>query len=99
VRKAVSFCRKMNMNVIGVVENMSGFVCPHCNEKVDIFKTGGGEKMSHDMDIPFLGKVPIDVDIMSSGDSGVSFLNEHKESKASKAILSIVNNIQKAVEC
>jgi ATP-binding protein involved in chromosome partitioning len=70
VRKSVTFCKKLNLPVIGVVENMNGFTCPHCGEVVNIFKTGGGEKMAKDMDVPFIGSIPIQESIVAGGDSG-----------------------------
>jgi Mrp family chromosome partitioning ATPase/predicted Fe-Mo cluster-binding NifX family protein len=70
VRKSVNFCRKMGLHILGVVENMSGFVCPHCGERADIFKTGGGEAMAAEMGIPFLGRIPLDPGVVSHGDEG-----------------------------
>jgi ATP-binding protein involved in chromosome partitioning len=69
VRKSINFARKMNLKIIGVVENMSGFTCPHCGEKVDIFKTGGGKKASDDFKIPYLGSIPLNPEIVDIGDS------------------------------
>ena len=62
VRKEITFCRKVNVEIIGVIENMSGFVCPKCQTETQIFPptTGGAEKMCQDMNIPFLGKIPLD---------------------------------------
>jgi len=70
VRKCITFCRQVNVPVLGVLENMSGFTCPHCNKRVDIFKTGGGEVMANEMNVPFLGRVPIDPEIVNCGDAG-----------------------------
>ncbi len=71
VRKSVTFCRKLGMNIAGIVENMSGYVCPHCNTAVDIFDSGGGEKLSAETDIPFLGRVPIDPNVVRTCDEGI----------------------------
>ena len=60
VKKAVTFAEKLNMQTIGVVENMSGFICPHCGKKTEIFGSGGGEKMAKEVNVPFLGSIPID---------------------------------------
>ena len=68
VKKAITFAERLNMPVIGVVENMSGFVCPHCGETVDIFKRGGGEIMARQMRVPFLGRIPVDATVMASAD-------------------------------
>jgi len=76
VRKSVSFCRSLNLPVIGVIENMSGFVCPKCGEKTDIFKSGGGEDMALEMNIPFLGRIPIDPQIVDACDSGEHYIQQ-----------------------
>lgn len=70
VRKCINFCRQLGVVVLGVVENMSGFTCPHCSERVDIFKSGGGATMAGEMDVPFLGAIPIDPRIAVMGDAG-----------------------------
>jgi ATP-binding protein involved in chromosome partitioning len=92
-RKAISFSRMLKLDLLGIVENMSGFICPHCGEKVDIFKSGGGEKMAGDYDIPFLGRIPIDPGIVESGDSGQPFVSYRKESEAARAFSAIVGKI------
>ena len=74
VRRSIRFCQKLEIPVLGVVENMSGFVCPKCGETTHIFKTGGGEKMAADMQVPFLGRVPIDAEIGLACDSGTPFV-------------------------
>ena len=70
VRKSINFCLQVNMEILGVVENMSGFVCPDCGKKIDIFGSGGGTKMSAQMGVPFLGEIPIDPEMVRMGDSG-----------------------------
>jgi ATP-binding protein involved in chromosome partitioning len=60
VRKSINFCKAVKVEIVGVVENMSGFVCPHCDQTVDIFKSGGGEDLARELDLPFLGKIPMD---------------------------------------
>ena len=84
VRKGVSFCRELNLPVLGVIENMSGFVCPKCGEITDIFKSGGGENMALEMNIPFLGRIPIDPQIVHACDSGLPYVEEYKNSIAAK---------------
>lgn len=69
-RKAINFIRQMNMPVLGVIENMSGFVCPHCQHETDIFSSGGGEQMAREMDVPFLGRVPLVAEVAAMGDAG-----------------------------
>jgi ATP-binding protein involved in chromosome partitioning len=90
VRKSISFCRHVNLPIIGVVENMSGFVCPHCGTSVDIFKTGGGEKMASEMGVPFLGRIPIEPKIVEYSDSGKSFLQNCAGTKAAMAFESVI---------
>jgi len=82
VRKCITFCGQLNLPVLGVLENMSGFVCPKCGENIDIFKSGGGEKMAREMGIPFLGRIPIDPKIVETCDSGKPYIKEYKESQA-----------------
>ncbi len=70
VRKSITFCRQVQMDIVGLVENMSGFICPHCGKHVDIFKTGGGEKTAAQKGIAFLGKLPLDLKVVEAGDAG-----------------------------
>ncbi|MCE5248717.1 Mrp/NBP35 family ATP-binding protein [bacterium] len=90
VRKSITFCRKVNLPVKGIIENMSGFVCPHCGNSVDIFNTGGGEALAREMNVPFLGRIPIDPVIVSSCDDGTPFILKNTESKASKAFQTVI---------
>jgi ATP-binding protein involved in chromosome partitioning len=94
VKKAVTFSRQLNIPVIGIVENMSGFVCPKCGERVDIFKAGGGEKISEDLAVPYLGKIPIDPEICRDSDKGLPFIVEHPNSAASEAFMHIVTQVE-----
>jgi ATP-binding protein involved in chromosome partitioning len=94
VKKAVTFAKQLAIPVIGIIENMSGFVCPKCGEKVDIFKTGGGEKIATDLYVPFLGTIPIDPEICEDSDEGTPFVIAHPNSPASKAFMEIVEKIE-----
>jgi len=98
VKKAVTFARKLNIPVIGIVENMSGFVCPKCGAEVNIFKTGGGRKIAEELDVPFLGGIPIDPEICVDSDEGKPFIVGHPESPASKAFMDIVKKIERYLE-
>ena len=89
-RKAVNFAKKLNMPVMGILENMSGFICPHCGGEVNLFKMGGGEKAAKEMGVPFLGRVPIDPRIVESGDSGRPFVEAFPDSPAAEAFLKVV---------
>lgn len=94
-RKAVVFALKLNLKVLGIIENMSGMVCPHCGKRIDLFKEGGGYKASLELGVPFLGKIPIDPQIVISGDEGKPFVASQPESEAGKAFINIVENITK----
>jgi len=94
VKKAVTFSRQLNIPVIGIIENMSGFVCPKCGAEIDIFKVGGGKKIAEDLKVPFLGKVPIDPQICEDSDRGTPFITEHMDSPATKAFMEIVKKIE-----
>jgi Mrp family chromosome partitioning ATPase len=93
VRKCINFCCQLKMPVIGVVENMSGFVCPHCGKTTDLFKKGGGEKMAKEMNVPFLGAVPIDPAVVEGGDSGTPIVVSAPESPPAKMFEQIVQKI------
>lgn len=97
-RKAVNFSRKLDVPVIGILENMSGFVCPHCGKKTDIFKSGGGRKASEELGINFLGEVPLDHRIVKTGDDGVPFVKKYPDSEAAKAFAKVVNNFRDYIE-
>jgi ATP-binding protein involved in chromosome partitioning len=84
----------MYVPVIGVVENMSGYICPSCGQEVDIFQKGAGKKMADEAEIPFLGKIPIDPKISASSDKGVPFILSSPDSPASKAFMEIVERIE-----
>jgi len=97
VRKEINFCKKVNLPVIGVVENMSGFVCPNCQHEEHIFAptTGGAEAMCEQMGVPFLGKVPMDGRVAKAGDGGMHFSQLHPDGPVAKAIDSIIDKILK----
>lgn len=85
VRKSITFCRQVKMPVLGVIENMSGLTCPHCGKEIEVFKRGGGERMAMEMNVPFLGSIPIDPQVVEASDQGVSFVTEFAETKTAKA--------------
>jgi len=98
VKKAVTFCQHLNVPIIGIIENMSGFICPKCGEEIDIFKVGGGQKIAEDLKVPFLGKVPIDPNICKDSDDGSPFIVQHRNSSAAKAFMEIVKKIENFLE-
>jgi Mrp family chromosome partitioning ATPase len=93
VRREIDFCRKVGIRIIGLVENMSGFVCPNCKHESQIFKptTGGAKALAKETNIELLGVVPLDPRIGKSADYGVSFLDEFPDSPATSAYLSIID--------
>ena len=93
VKKAVTFAWRLNMRVIGVVENMSGFVCPHCGTKTEIFQSGGGKKMAEELAVPFLGSIPIDPKVGVDADKGIPFIVSHEDSAAAKAFTEVVEKV------
>lgn len=99
VRKEIDFCRKANIPILGLVENMAGFVCPNCQGKSDIFvaTTGGGKKFAEEMGIPFLGSVPLDPRIGRCGDEGLNFVEEYPESPTTAAIKEVLLNLEMQV--
>ncbi|KAJ1990595.1 cytosolic Fe-S cluster assembly factor nbp35 [Dimargaris cristalligena] len=96
VRKEINFCRKVNVPILGIVENMSGFVCPNCKGESQIFAptSGGGKRMAEMTKVPFLGRIPLDPRIGKSSDSGVSFMELYPDSPATQAFKDIVDKIK-----
>lgn len=95
VRKSIDFCRHLKLPVIGVVENMSGLVCPHCLTVIDVFKRGGGEAMANEMGVPFLGRIPLDPKIVEASDDGTPFIYLQKETEAARAFMKVLEPIMK----
>ncbi len=93
VRKSISFCRELNLPILGVLENMSGFVCPKCSERTDIFKSGGGQDMAVQMGTPFLGRIPIDPEIVSACDSGRPYISISTDMPAANSFKDAVKSI------
>jgi len=85
VRKCITFCRQLNLPVLGVIENMSGFACPKCGEITNIFKSGGGETMAAEMNVPFLGQIPIDQQFVQACDEGQPYIHHHSQTKTANA--------------
>lgn len=86
VKKCITFCKQLNLPVLGVIENMSGFVCPHCGQRIDVFAGDGGEEMAGDFKVPFLGRIPIDPALARACDSGEPFVAFNLQSPAAQAI-------------
>jgi len=85
-RKAVTFSQMLSIPVIGIVENMSGLICPHCHKEISLFKKGGGERAAREMRVPFLGRIPIDPEMVTDCDRGMPFIMAHPKSEAAEAL-------------
>ena len=97
-RRGLRMFEKVQVPILGVVENMSRFICPHCAKPSDIFGHGGGKQMGENLKVPYLGEVPLDGNIVVSGDTGRPLLVSHPDSPASSAYRTIANNLQDRVE-
>ena len=92
-RKSVLFAKELKVHIVGIIENMSGFICPYCGREIDLFGMGGGEKAANDLKVPFLGRVPVELEMVKSGDSGEPFIQFKKETETAKIIDGIINKI------
>jgi len=90
-KKSITFCRELKIPLVGVVENMSGMLCPHCNKEIDLFKIGGGEQIANKMKVPFLGRVPLDPAMVICTDEGRPFVMDHPASMVTKAFAGIAD--------
>lgn len=97
-RKTVNFSRMLKVPVIGIVENMSGLKCPECGHLIPLFKIGGGEKAAKDLKVPFLGRVPIDPEVVQKSDSGTPYVVSYPDSEVTKAFQKIAEKCTAFVE-
>lgn len=93
VRKSINFCHTVKMKIFGLVENMSGLVCPHCNSVLDLFGTGGGERTANAMGLTFLGRIPFDPEMVACGDAGVAYLEKYPQSAVTVAYAQIAKKM------
>ena len=93
IRKSISFCKTVQLKTLGIVENMAGFTCPHCNQHIDLFSSGGGERTAKAQGIGFLGSIPFDTSVVASGDSGKPLMLSDESTPFSKAFDAIVDKI------
>ena len=96
-RRAVNMAKKLDIPKIGVIENMSGLICPHCGKEIDIFGTGGGEKMARQMGVEFLGRIPMEVETRRAADRGRPVVLYDPESKTAEAFENITKNVEDLV--
>ncbi len=95
IRKSISFCKTVKLKTLGIVENMSGFKCPHCNEAIELFNSGGGKATAEQFNLNFLGSIPFDLNVVKSGDSGKPILMNETDSEFAKNFETIITNITK----
>ena len=93
-RKSIQFAKELKIPVAGIIENMSGYTCPHCHHEVNLFKKGGGEKTASEFNIPFLGGIPFNQEMVEMGDQGTPFVSFKPDSKEVKIFLQIVQKIE-----
>jgi MinD superfamily P-loop ATPase len=94
VRRCVTFCTSLSVPVLGIVENMSGLVCPSCGAEIDLFKRGGGEALARETGVPFLGRIPIDPTVVASGDDGRPFVRDCPWTPAASAFQELAARIK-----
>ncbi len=97
VRKSINFCKTVDMNIFGLVENMSGFACPHCNQMIELFGSGGGERTAQQMGIDFLGSIPFDPKVVACGDTGACYQETHTDSAVTKAYAAVADKLSQLV--
>jgi len=96
-RKSVQFAKELKIPVVGIIENMSGFTCPHCGNEIDIFKRGGGEKAAEELRVSFLGRVPFQLEFVEYADKGTPFVSFQEKSKSAEAFMDIVSKIKEFI--
>jgi ATP-binding protein involved in chromosome partitioning len=94
VRKAINFCRKVGMPILGLVENMSGLICPHCGQEIQIFSQGGGQKTADLMKVPLLASLPFDLRVVAGGDAGKPLPGVAADSPFIKAVMGLVDRVE-----
>ncbi|MHA1678062.1 MAG: Mrp/NBP35 family ATP-binding protein [Promethearchaeota archaeon] len=97
-RKTIAMAKTMKRDVLGIIENMSGFKCPHCGKHIDLYRPGGAEKASKDFGIRLLGKIPFEIGVSEQGDLGLPFVLKYPDSESSKAFKEIVKKIREILE-
>jgi ATP-binding protein involved in chromosome partitioning len=98
VRRAIRMFERVNTRVLGIVENMSGLFCPHCDQRIDVFGRGGGKRLAEDMHAPYLGEIPLDLEVRAAGDQGSPTVLSAPNSPAGRALRAIAEQIVAAVE-
>ncbi len=97
-RKCINFLKNLNIPILGIIENMSGLKCPHCGKNIDLFKSGGGEKVALEFNVLFLGKIPININLVESSDEGKPYILQYKNSETAQVFKKIVELIITQIE-
>jgi Mrp family chromosome partitioning ATPase len=97
-RKSINFSKKLNVKVLGVVENMSGLICPHCGDIIPLFGMGGGAKLADEEKVPYIGRIPLEVDLRENEDSGKSPLEMNPDSESTKSLRDIATLLDEQTE-
>ena len=95
VRRSLQFLNKVSLDIVGVIENMSGLICPHCREEIDLFKQGGGEALAREWGVPFLGRIPLDPNLVLEADAGRPYFQGHEDSAVAQAFNLIADEVIK----
>jgi Mrp family chromosome partitioning ATPase len=93
VRKSINFCKTVKMEIFGLVENMSGFSCPHCGEAIDLFGAGGGERTAQEFGLNFLGRIPLDPRVVACGDNGTCYQETYADSVVTQAFFKVAERM------
>lgn len=97
-RKSAKFIQKLGLPVIGIVENMSGMLCPHCGGEIDLFGKGGGKKIAEELKVPYLGAIPLDIEMRKAGDEGRPFIIRRSDSPTWKSVDAVMTELIKTIE-
>jgi len=98
VRKSIHFCQQVNLKIVGMVENMSSFSCPHCGGRIDLFKSGGAERMAESTGVPFIGRIPFDPEVVASGDEGRPYPATDRDTEVGRAYENLVEWLLRRVD-
>ncbi|MFP4033099.1 MAG: P-loop NTPase [Desulfococcaceae bacterium] len=97
VRKSINFCKTVKMEIFGLVENMSGFSCPHCGEAIDLFGAGGGERTAKEFGLNFLGRIPLDPRVVACGDNGQCYQETYADSAVTRAFSAVAEKMAELI--
>jgi len=97
VRKCVNMVKGLKIPVLGIIENMSGFICPHCKKEIDIFGKGEGHELAEELEIPYLGSLPLETQVREKSDLGTPFILADPESNISKKFMEIISKIENKI--